>query len=203
MSEVIITTHNGVTFNKKGFDKSFLAIPKCASTSIRNQFNLSIRKRIELVDESITIFSVIREPIERYISGYIEAMGRYRMAAKLDKKIILTLDKIFKSNVNEVEKFKQFTSVIMKRGFCEPHIVKQIDYLRDLNTREMFSRVKLFKLESRTELSQFLGKPLANKNLCDRGRLKKDLIGVLEKNSELRAVIERLYEEDLELYHSL
>ena len=71
MSKLIIEIHNGLTWTKDGFGKNFLGVPKCASSGIREEFNLKATNDIKDVDN---VFSVIREPIKRYVSGYIEAL---------------------------------------------------------------------------------------------------------------------------------
>lgn len=206
MCNLIIEIHNGLTWTNDNFNKSFLGIPKCASSGIREELGLFKTNDINVSDN---VFSVMRDPIKRYVSGYIEAMkpsegfpdGRYFMS-NIDNDLLDIIRKLYNSNINEIDRFKKYTDLIVENGFFEPHIVKQIDYLRDLETKEIFSDIEIFKLEKIDKLNKFLGKKLSKRNVCEHLNLKNNLTNFIKNNQGFKEILFNLYQEDLDLYNS-
>ena len=206
MSKLIIDIHNGLTWTKNGFGKSFLGLPKCASSGIREEFDLKDTNDISTVNN---VFSVMREPIKRYVSGYIEGMkpstgfplGRYFMS-NINESLLKVVRDLYNSNMDEVERFKQYTNLIKEHGFFEPHTVKQIDYLRNLETNVIFKNVEIFKLEKSDTLNKFLGKNLSRRNVCEHNNLKNLLVNYIETNPMFKSLLISLYQEDIDLYNS-
>ena len=112
----------------------FIGIPKNASTSIRNSFGFkasepdnyfSIQKRV--TDErNYKTLTVLRNPLDRFISGYIEVCKR---ATGDSPK---TLEKQFYWMRNSKRRFLAFLDEI-ELDFFDAHIEPQEHYLTDYN----------------------------------------------------------------------
>lgn len=204
----ICDIHNGmVWFNNINVFAS-MGVPKCVSSGVREQFGLYETTDIRSIRDK-KVFSVVRNPIHRYVSGYIEAMkpcqqfpkGRYWMV-ELPIGLKDKLDKLFIDNISEIERFKKYTDLIKEYGYFEPHIVKQVDYLRELNTKEFYKGVNVFKLEYPKNIEEFIGCKLEKRNTSEYPILKKELIGFYNINIEYKNLIDDLYKEDVDFYNS-
>jgi len=114
---------------------SYLAIPKSGSNTLRKMSGCMNGPTLKQHPNYI-IFSALREPIERYVSGFIEIMVpapdypkcRYHYNLGLSKKMKNYLDTIRKDK-NIINVFTTFTDYIVENGFFEVHTEPQNYYL--------------------------------------------------------------------------
>ena len=181
----------------------FLGIPKCASTTLRVFTGCNTLSDTD-IPEDYNGFTVIREPVERYVSGFIEVMYpapdypkcRYHHNLNLSNDVINDLDNINKI-LDDIEKFKSFTEYIIENGFFEPHTFPQSFYLNNDD------RFKIYKMENLDQLSKDLGLGKApNLNRTSNNAVKKKLLKFL-KEDKFVSKIEGLYKEDIKIYNSL
>ena len=119
----------GLCYVSDKFNVIFVPIPKNASTSIRNIVGLEfqvdniMRYSEKLSTREYMAFTIIREPIERLISGYIEVCKR----ASGDSPHILMKDFYW---MKGKKRFMSFLDEI-ESGFFDAHIVPQEYFLCD------------------------------------------------------------------------
>tara|TARA_Y100001937_G_scaffold126718_1_gene196741 strand:+ start:1243 stop:1899 length:657 start_codon:yes stop_codon:yes gene_type:complete len=208
----IYEIHNGMVWHNRRYDLGLMGIPKCMSTTLKNQFGLTKLGHITNLPESMInnkkIISIVRDPLIRYVSGYLESMistsdypkGRYHMIPLPDG-LKGKLNNLFMVK-DEIVKFKKFTDYIFEYGYFEPHIVQQVDYIRDLKTKSFYKNINIFKLEHITNLENFLGHKLKTLNISEHQLLKKSLIQFIRTDNEYKEKIENLYNEDINFYKS-
>ena len=203
--------HNGLVWINVKNNKGFLCIPKCASSGIRSHFKYLLTKDINKINKkNIEIFTILRDPIKRYISGYIEVIqdckqypgGRYHHNLEISKNKINIIDKIIKSNLTNIEKFIEFTNLILNKwGFFEPHTTPQINFLSKNNI--LFKNIKIFKLEKLNELEKYFDSKIPKLNSCENEKLKNELLNFIECNSEFKNKIINLYKNDFIIYNNI
>ena len=73
-----VLKHNGLSWASEAHKLIYLGIPKTASSSFRSTFGISNNYLILNNNEykDYKVFTTIREPINRFISGYLEALSR-------------------------------------------------------------------------------------------------------------------------------
>lgn len=120
---------NGTFWYSEEKKLAFFAVPKNASTALRNSIGPTDAKYyfdegVELGDDVVK-FTVIREPVDRFVSAYLEVLKR----AIID--CPGTRGKKFYTIRDEKERFKEFINEIDKNGFWENHARPQSFYLSD------------------------------------------------------------------------
>ena len=204
--------HNGILWVNPKCKKGFLGIPKCASNSIKQLLNLKYKIDIDFpnLHKKIVFFTIMRNPIERYVSAYIEVIqdckqypgGRYHHNLEISDEKINTLDKIIKSNLTNIDKFVKFTNLIIHQwGFFEPHTTPQINYLAKNNN--LFENIKILKLEDTNKIEKFIKLNLIKSNKCENSKLKKELLNFIELNHNFKKNIIHLYKSDFLIYNNI
>jgi hypothetical protein len=172
-------------------DICFIGVPKNASTSFRNSFNIkgSLDNYLNPKNKKIKdlkLVTVIRDPLDRVISGYLETIKRCEKN---------TINKKFFKMDESKERFIEFLNEL-EIGFFDCHIEKQCFYMTDNNNNllpfdliidlgEFGSSVKkLNKNPTRTNVSQI-----------DKKKMVKDYL-----DDTLISRINTIYKEDFELY---
>ena len=193
----------------------FLKIPKCSGTSICN--TLKTLKYVclkENAPKDFTLFSVIRNPVTRLISGYIEIIqdcrdypgGRFRHNIIKEFKghnIYVFLHNLQISKETNVEKFLRFFEKIEKEfKFFDGHIAPYSFFLSDEN-KKLCKNIKLFKLEEMKELEDFFKVKIPRHNTCENNKLKVELLDYIENNEDIKNRIVELYKDDYKLYNSI
>lgn len=207
-------SHREVVWLNDRVKLGFLGVPKCSSSGIRQQFNLTRMVKYKDVPENYTVFTVVREPVGRFISAYIEVMqdckgypgGRFRHNIPRtwrNYNIYETLDRLQKSKLNPYEKFVAYLEKIEKElFFYEPHCTPMVYYVTDQNN-EIQKNLKIFKMEEMSKLEEFLHSPVKKMNICENNTLKQMLREFVKINPELQARIEALYAQDVLFYKGL
>jgi hypothetical protein len=181
---------------------SCLSIPKCASNSIRDMTGCHDGPNHKHYND-YKIFSVIRDPMKRYISSFMEVMlpasdypkGRYHDNLGLNKNFIEMLDSI--NHGDSSGRIVRFTDIILEKGFFETHTRPQSYYL------EGCGDITLYKLEKISHMLEDFG--IENevvKNKTESADIKNELTDMLTTDTELRNKVHRLYAKDFELYES-
>lgn len=96
------TTHREDIWINDNLKLAFLCIPKVASSGIRNQFKLKRRTTMDKLPKDYTVFTLIREPIKRFVSAYIEVVqdckdypgGRFKHNLNITNEKIEFLEKL-------------------------------------------------------------------------------------------------------------
>ena len=194
---------------------AFMYNAKCGATSIRNLFELhKIHSEYESIPEDYTLFSVIRDPITRLVSGYIEVIqdckefpgGRFRYSNNKKFRGYNTynfLDNLQKSKKTNTEKFLSFFEKVEKEfKFFNGHLTPYSFWLSDEN-KKLYKNIKLFKLEEMKELEDFFKVKIPRHNTCENNKLKAELLDYIKNNEDIKNRIVELYKDDYKLYNSI
>lgn len=201
-------SHRGVTWVNQEMEVAFLGIPKCGSITLRKQLRLEPGiVDIEDVPEDFFLFTVIRNPIRRLVSAYIEIVqdcehhpgGRFKHDLELSPDKIKFFEDLMKSDKGDCERFTVYLDRLDKWGFFEPHCVPQVIYLTDHNGAP-FSNVQVFELGDMALLEYHLDVKFLKHNQSENPGLKKKLLDFITDHRGIKAQIERLYKYDLELW---
>lgn len=181
---------------------SCLSVPKCASNSIRDMTGCHDGPNHKRYKD-YNLFAVIRDPMDRYISAFMEVMlpashypkGRYHDNLGLDKNLVRILDSI--NHGDSGARIIRFTDLILDKGFFETHTRPQLHYL------EGCGNITLYKLEKISRMLEDFGiEKEVVKNKTESAGIKKELTDVLSTDSELRNKLHKLFAKDIELYES-
>ena len=203
-----MTKYNFINYNKGNcmvFEEKkecFIPIPKNASTTFRKYFEWqnvplsSFTKNPEILLNN-KVFTIIREPIDRFCSGYIEIVDRKNKNKEVE------LYEFFKIT-DRKDKFIQFVEDVHV-CFFDSHIVPQTFFLTGeqgdmikIDETLLLSQVSK-KIEELFDKKPKKKRPQIHQNKT-RSRRKQIIKSYVEENIQLKKRIEKLYYKDFELY---
>ena len=214
-NEDFCKTHRGKVWVNDKLKIGHLCVPKCASSGVRSELKLNNVLDYNDVPKDYKIFTIIREPIERFISAYIEvtqASHNSKNIRRFNYNIAPTfkgyeirkfLNSLFNSNKSHIECFNIYLyNIISKWKFFEPHCVPFIYYLTD-NENNLQKNLNIFKLEKdKDKIKEFLGiKNFNNSNKCKNSDLKNILMKHVNSNVKIKNKIIELYRIDIDFYN--
>jgi len=200
-------SHRGNAWVNHRLKIACLGIPKCASTSLRNQFKMSELMLVEDIPDDYFLFSVIRNPIGRIISAYIEVVekcraypnGRYNTDLELSEDQVSLLDDLM-ADYDDCGRFSVYLSKIQDElGFFELHCVPQIIYLTNENN-QLIPRIEIFRIDRLEALEKRLGTKIQKENQSENPGLKNKLGHFVMANSTIRKQIAQLYNYDARIW---
>ena len=186
----------------------FFVIPKNASTAIRHSPLLkdSYRTTYEKVknkidDNGYRTFTVLREPVGRFISAYYEVLRGNRE----DNIYNTIINKNYALKKGELSRFIYFLEDIQKNGFFDSHIKPQVHFLTDDTRAEIKIQNYLFFDNISEEYYDFchtfgLECWLPNENSFAK-KNKEALLDYIKNNKIILNVINNLYKHDIILYN--
>ena len=189
----------GLCYILKDKKVCFIPVPKNSSTTFRNECPWSYEtenfiKNPQVLDEN-KVICIVREPLDRLISGYLEVLIRTHDCPR-------TLEKDFIYIREEPQRFLAFIKEI-KKEFFDAHIEPQLFYL----TNEDNNLIKLDEVwlirDTNEKLSQLFGKSITQKTNIKSLGDKKRYVDYLNNNSRLKTFVEKLYAEDIEFYNKI
>ena len=207
---------------KNGF--VWMPIPKNASTSIRQILGFRNTVKSDTIDLTKTKnFTIIREPIDRFVAGFIEGFYkrdandfRYKavldMSIKKEAEMSNRLDELKSKNLTDEDNLVNYLNLISEYGFFEGHIMPQtkfIEYCIGDTPHELQdfinTKLNIFKIENLSKFYEFMGvNNMAVKNPT-KGHLssmKNKLLNFVYGNDGVLGEIKKIYVEDLKLYGS-
>jgi len=204
-------THREHIWINDNLKLAFLCVPKVASSGIRAQFKFTRRIKMDKLPKGYKVFTLIRDPIKRFVSAYIEVVqdcndypgGRFKHNLNITEDKIKFLENLM--NDKSTDKFQKFDIYIKKIEnewyFYEPHCIPQVIYLTDKDNN-FHDNLKIFKLETEiNELGKILNSKIKKGNKCENNTLKNDLLDYINKNKNIKQRIEKLYELDIQFYN--
>lgn len=198
-----VIAHNGLGWVSDKFKLIYLGIPKTASTSMRIMLNVSkgnnciIRfNNLSKYNSEYKRFTILREPISRFVSGVFEDIKRQESSKK-----IRNLEKLN----NPINIMSSYLKHIEENGFTEVHTAPQCKYFFDLKgTPYDYDYVLIFE-RLKDDFNEMCKKENLNINLQHRHqgdkRSAKIVMEYINSNPEILERIKLLYKEDLELYN--
>lgn len=185
----------------------FVNIPKNASTSIRKSLGLTkCTKYKDVINSKHITFTVLRNPIHRAISSYLEMSKLREDGPYYVTKTLLWYKKALSwYELNHItDSFITFLDEI-KGNFYDPHCFPQIKSLLDKSlTIDKLDEIIIFEnlipdynnfIEKYNITNAHLKKETAGKH-----NKKKRLMQFVENNKEIQNKIIDLYPDDYELY---
>jgi hypothetical protein len=192
--------HKGLGIRYK--NDFIFGIPKTGSTSLRavlGQYNYYYENDVFIKNA----YAVIRNPFDRFVSGFLEVESRLRRPGHATESFYSSLNEF--SSIDE--KFVQFYDLSKEKLF-DLHVVPQENFLVSRTSTRRVENVKFicfdhmvdhFRLsnasfyEKLTDLPHHLPK---SKFVVDS--LRRQLLA----NYEMKTFIQESYERDFSLYHS-
>tara|TARA_B110000483_G_scaffold42267_1_gene52526 strand:+ start:405 stop:1871 length:1467 start_codon:yes stop_codon:yes gene_type:complete len=209
----IYPSHREIVWYSSEKNIGLLKIPKCAGTAIISELNMNKKLNISTLSNK-NIITVIRNPIIRFISAYIEVTepcnsypgGRFRHnITKIWQGINIYnfLDKLQKdTSKSNIEKFLIYLDKIENHWFFyENHCIPQAYFLTDKNNN-LHKNIKIFKLENIQKLEEYLGIKITKRNECESIILKDELKEYVYSNIDVKKKIEHLYSLDMMIWNS-
>jgi hypothetical protein len=200
-------SHRGTVWINENNKIAALGIPKCATTTIRTQFALTKLVNIQDVPDDYFMFAIIRDPINRFVSAYIEVVqkckiypkGRYHYDLSISQDQIEFLDDLM-ANHDDCGRFMIYLNQVQNEwGFFETHCVPQIIYLFD-NDNKIFPNVEIFRFDNLINLEERLGTKMVKSNQSENPELKQKLLAFIAASSAIKSQIEKLYEYDSRIW---
>jgi hypothetical protein len=186
----------------------YIGNPKTGSSSIHQLLggynaNLFDLEKKNLLQGNL-VFSVLRHPLTRFISGYLEILYYLHLFGKEYEHISYYEELLFIKDENR--RFEKFVS-LCEQQLLDIHVMKQTFFLTDFNN-QLFPIDDILLFES---LNFDFNKLCAKKNIQLTLGIynQKSNISVnrcifqLKNDSDLTTRINRIYDEDYELYFSV
>ena len=179
----------------------FIAIPKNASTSIRNGLNLKKMDNYfdlgEDFKKEYKNITVLRDPLERIVSAYLEVLIRVHDSP-------MTANKKFYKMKESIHRFREFI-IELEKDTYDAHVEPQYFYITD-KEGELLPFYKILRFENlmedfndlKTDLTLVENLPHLNYKPQER---KNMVYTYLKKDPELIKKIEKIYEKDFEIYN--
>jgi len=172
-------------------DLCFIGIPKNASSSFRQSFNVggSLDNYLNPKNKKIKdlkLVTVIRNPLDRVISGYLETIKRCEKN---------TINKKFFKMAESKERFIEFLNEL-EIGFFDCHIEKQCFYMTDNDNNLLPFDLIIDFYEFDDSVKKLNKNPIrTNVSQIDKKKMVKDYL-----DDTLISRINNIYKEDFELY---
>lgn len=186
-------------YNNKNKIASLL-IPKNATSSIKSVFNSnnqSARYYDDITNSGFKKIVIIRNPLDKFISGYLEIIKRRKPRIK----------KLEFWSGDDGNRFERFITEIEKNGFIDEHVQLQHYAMTD-ESGIMYKFDYILLLENIDEdWSNMCEKLNLNLNLIytnkgDDGK-KKELLDIINNNELLKSRIDILLEKDWKIYNKI
>ncbi len=183
--------HKGLIWINNEKKIGYLHISKCASTSIRTSANLSrdyFLKWDSRKKKQFFKFTVIRNPYQRFLSGYSEALERRDIPCNLFDKM------------ND-ENFEKVIKMLEENKYVDTHVTPQIEYICNLKID------KFIKFENLVNELNNLAEEINFQNLKNIQHLqqtnRKYEVEYFVEKFGYKDKIDKIYEKDWELYNKL
>jgi hypothetical protein len=203
----------GMCFKAKGL--IFLPVPKNASWFLKkvcftlNRDKDKLRKKIFNIDTRTPedfVYTVVREPKDRFISGFAELVKR----ATID---MLTSEKSFYVETDPIEvKLKKYIKFMRETDdFYEPHTRPQywfiedyeniLDYVINFNTIE-HDILEILRLNNIRDPEQIINTLKADDSNINAGNtsVKSQIRDLVNSDCDIQKFIEEFYEKDFVLW---
>lgn len=174
----------------------FIPIPKNSSTTVRKV--MSGFKTLNFIEKpsvltTYTTFCVLREPIGRFCSAYIEILKRREK---------VTRDKNFMKVGNEKEQFYSFIEEVYTDGFFDCHIEPQLFYITDLNNNVVAD--KIYKIENTNQMLKELFSLSETRHVnSTRPDRKEKIKSFLDENKKYYNRVLEMYQDDIKFFKEL
>lgn len=180
-----------------------IAIPKNASSSLRHGLSLKTLKNYFELDEKIKsklkLITVLREPISRFVSAYLEILVRANDSPK-------TKDKKFFQMPESIDRFTEFVSEIERDNY-DAHVEHQHFYLYDHEDKALpFYRILNFS-DLKNDFDQLKSDLNLKENLIHINEKslnrKKFVYSYLQEDPTLLDRIKSIYKRDILIYNGI
>jgi len=191
---------NGVYWYSEQKQLAFFAVPKNASTALRNSMGPTDARyyfdsETKLSEQAVK-FSVLRNPIDRCVSAYIEVIKRVTVDC------LETIRKPFYKIPEGKARFVGFLDEIETRGFWENHAQPQTFYLSN-NQEELIDLDYIFIFEKLREgldkMAEETGKNLTPKREWFHSPEHKQMVHSY-LDEDIKSRIKQIYKKDWDLY---
>lgn len=142
----------------------FVYSTKTGWSSIRSSYMFEWREPKNIPDDA-TLFTVFRDPMDRFFSSYKETLSRAGSSARLpvmsSEDYSSIREKLRKFSYGTVDSFKEYIEVLTSKGIFDIHQVSQFDSYRDpIYGRQNIDLGRIMFLDFRnieTEVKKIMG----------------------------------------------
>ena len=192
----------------------FINIPKCATKSIKNELKSYKSKNsilTDLTDEEMTYykFTFIRNPIQRFLSGYLTIIFKYQYLPQNVK------DLSFWKFTDKKKRFNDFCNCVKQHGFFDCHIAPfsyflenvKLDYIGCLENynNDIQYILKQFGIKYKGYLDHQTQHKLGwnSNNKIFKESYKNYNITIDDLTPKQLNLIKTLYNDDIQLYETI
>ena len=197
-----IKKHNGLSWFSDQYKLIYLAIPKTASTSIRAYLN-NLKNAMDLNNitsnkDGYVTFTIIREPVERFVSGVMESFKRIETPEKLKN-----LSKV----KNTTDMLEQYLNILEVDGFIETHITPQLFYMSN-SDGELFHIDEILLFENLSHDFKIMAEkynlpPTLPHKWKNNDNRRSEMLSIVRNNENIKNRVLKLYEDDFNLYNKI
>jgi len=181
----------------------FIGVPKNASTSIRNGFNLNKMDNYfslsDGVKSNLKLITVLRDPLDRLVSAYLEVIIRVHDSPK-------TIGKKFFHMSESIDRFREFITELEQDTY-DAHVEHQRFYITDNEDKLLpFFKILSFKNleEDLIDLKKSISLTTQIPHLNKKNNLQKNMVyNYLKMDNDLLERIKILYKKDYILYNKI
>lgn len=198
-----IVGHNGLSWFSNANKIIYLGIPKAASSSMRKAFNMNKSNVCNLNSNKLDypVFTIIRNPIERFSAGLVEALNRDETPKHF---------KDYLKKINNNEEMLNSAISILEKDFIEVHTTPQIFFLNNLDGIK-FNIDYILKFENiEKDFKKMCDKLNINVRLFHENKkngnnlsLKNSFKNIISNNLDIKRKLEVLYKDDIVLYNNI
>lgn len=166
----------------------FILIPKNGTSSVRNTYNLTNLNNMGAFNApNKKVFAIIRNPLERFITGYIETFIRYHTPKAYPDLGYLGQYMKIKNERNRIKKFM----LDCRDSGVEAHVEHQSNFFKEFTPDNLM----IFDYKLEDDLKQFMKSINNEYNPLTRG--------ITNANPKKEQVFKHLDRELLDIYHDV
>ncbi len=194
--------YKGLFWHSSKYKLASLLIPKNATTSVKWSMGITGQIAIgydEACDKKYTKIVILRNPLNKFISGYLEVIKRKRPKTKKRE--------FYAEGDDKQKRFKKFITEVEKNGLFDEHIQLQHYAMTDLNG-DMYQFDYILVLEhigkDWAKMCKDSGKKISlPKNNSGNKKDFNQLKELIDSDEDLQKRIDVILEKDWEIYDKI
>lgn len=183
----------------------YINVPKCASNTMKKEIRNKVKIQIMIYNkqpelENYYKFTFIREPITRFLSGYLTILEKQNDISQFCKEL-----PFWKIN-DKFDRFENFCQCVETHGFFDCHIAPYSYFLDDIGEIDYYGCVETFESDKKMILDKI---GIKSKNFHTNSRTKWNTyyknynIDITELTPKQLDFIKNTYKDDILLFNKV